>query len=123
MCVFLGNGASGIIMAILAVLGLYPKATAAGDKDSLDEAWVEGSSVPDEFHVSRPVQHWRHGYGFAFDVNRNEKKPFLVCFASGFAKRYALQPDCPERARPVTCAASGCMAYRSGCRISQVHCE
>ena len=123
MCIFLGNAASGVVMAVLAVSGVYPKAEAAGDEDSLDDAWVEGSAVPDEFHVSRPIKHWRHGYGFAFDVNRDEKKPFLVCFASGFAKRYALQPDFPERARSVTCAASGCMAYRSDCRISQVHCE
>ena len=95
MCIFLGNAASGVVMAILAVSGVYPKAEAAGDEDSLDDAWVEGSAVPDEFHVSRPMQHWRHGYGFAFDINRTEKKPFLVCFASGFAKRYALQPDLP----------------------------
>jgi hypothetical protein len=96
MCIFLGNAATGVVAAILAVLGLYPKATAAGDEDSLDEAWVEGSSVPDEFHVSRPVQHWRHGYGFAFGVNHSEKEPFLVCFASGFAKRCALLPHLPE---------------------------
>jgi hypothetical protein len=38
------------------------------------------------------MKHWRHGYGFAFDVNHSEKKPYLVCFASGSAKRCAL-PD------------------------------
>ena len=90
MCLFLGNGASGVVVAILQVVGVYSKANAAGDEDSLDEAWVEGSGVPDAFHVSRPMKHWRHGYGFAFDVNHSEKKPYLVCFASGSAKRYAL---------------------------------
>ena len=92
MCIFLGNGASGVAVAILQVVRVDPKANAAGDEDSLDEAWVEGSGVPDAFHVSRPMKHWRHGYGFAFDVNHSEKKPYLVCFASGSAKRYAL-PD------------------------------
>jgi hypothetical protein len=112
MCIFLGNAATGVVAAILAVLGLYPKATAAGDEDSLDEAWVEGNSISDEFHVSRPVQHWRHGYGFAFDVNHNEKKPFLVCFASGFAKRCALQPHLPEANSFAYLRTSGLMAYR-----------
>ena len=92
MCIFLGNGASGVAVAILQVVRGDPKANAAGDEDSLDEAWVEGSGVPDAFHVSRPMKHWRHGYGFAFDVNHSEKKPYLVCFASGSAKRCAL-PD------------------------------
>ena len=92
MCLFLGNGASGVVVAILQVVGVYSKANAAGDEDSLDEAWVEGSGVPDAFHVSRPMKHWRRGYGFAFDVNHSEKKPYLVCFASGSAKRCAL-PD------------------------------
>ena len=96
ICIFFANAASGVVMAILAVSGVYPKAKAAGDEDSLDDAWVEGSAVPDEFHVSRPIKHWRHGYGFAFDVNRDEKRPFLVCFASGFAKRCALLPHLPE---------------------------
>ena len=98
MCIFLGNAASGVVTAVLAVSGVYPKAEASGDEDSLDDAWVEGSAVSDEFHVSRPMKHWRHGYGFAFDVNRDEKKPFLVCFASGFAKRYAAaaRPACRE---------------------------
>jgi hypothetical protein len=92
MCLFLGNGASGVAVAILQVVRGDPKANAAGDEDSLDEAWVEGSGVPDAFHVSRPMKHWRHGYGFAFDVNHSEKKPYLVCFASGSAKRCAV-PD------------------------------
>ena len=92
MCIFLGNGASGVAVAILEVVGVYRKTNAAGDEDSLDEAWVEGSGVPDAFHVSRPMKHWRHGYCFAFDVNHSEKKPYLVCFASGSAKRCAL-PD------------------------------
>jgi hypothetical protein len=95
MWIFLGNAASGVVTTILEVTKVYPKAEAAGDEDSLDDAWVEGSAVPDEFHVSRPMKHWRHGYGFAFDVNRDEKRPFLVCFASGFAKRYALQRNLP----------------------------
>ena len=90
MCLFLGNGASGVVVAILQVVGVYSKANAAGDEDSLDEAWIEGSGVPDAFHVSRPMKHWRRGYGFAFDVNHSEKKPYLVCFASGSAKRCAL---------------------------------
>ena len=92
MCLFLGNGASGVVVAILQVVGVYSKANAAGDEDSLDEAWIEGSGVPDAFNVSRPMKHWRRGYGFAFDVNHSEKKPYLVCFASGSAKRCAL-PD------------------------------
>ena len=92
MCLFLGHGASGVAVAILQVVGVYSKTNAAGDEDSLDEAWIEGSGVPDAFHVSRPMKHWRHGYGFAFDVNHSEKKPYLVCFASGSAKRCAL-PD------------------------------
>ena len=90
MCLFLGNGASGVVVAILQVVGVYSKTNAAGDEDSLDEAWIEGSGVPDAFHVSRPMKHWRRGYGFAFDVNHSEKKPYLVCFASGSAKRCAL---------------------------------
>ncbi len=90
MCLFLGHGASGVAVAILQVVGVYSKTDAAGDEDSLDEAWIEGSGVPDAFNVSRPMKHWRHGYGFAFDVNHSEKKPYLVCFASGSAKRCAL---------------------------------
>ena len=113
MCIFLGNAASGVVTAVLAVSGVFPKAEASGDEDSLDDAWVEGSAVPDEFHVSRPIKHWRHGYGFAFDVNRDEKKPFLVCFASGFAKRYALvaRPAFLQRARSVACVTCGRMAW------------
>ena len=116
--IFLANAASGVVMAILAVSGVYPKAEAAGDEDSLDDAWVEGSAVPDEFHVSRPMKHWRHGYGFAFDVNRDDKRPFLVCFASGFAKRYALQPDLLQRARSITCVTCGRMACAFVCRTA-----
>ena len=90
MCIFLGHGASGVAVAVLHAVGVYRRASAAGNEDSLDEAWVEGNGVPDAFHVSRSMKHWRHGYGFAFDVNHSEKKPYLVCFASGSAKRCAL---------------------------------
>ena len=124
MCLFLGNGASGVVVAILQVVGVYSKANAAGDEDSLDEAWIEGSGVPDAFNVSRPMKHWRRGYGFAFDVNRTEKKPFLVCFASGFAKRYALQPDLPVESsfRKLLDIRSHGLCF---CRVAglQVQCE
>jgi hypothetical protein len=105
MCIFLGNGASGVAFAVLHVVGVYPKANAAGNEDSLDDTWVEGSGIPDAFHVSRSMKHWRHGYGFAFDVNHSKKKPYLVCFASGLAKRCAL-PDL-QRTRSIASIACG----------------
>jgi hypothetical protein len=87
MCGFLANSASGIVLAILKELGVYPKAAQAhGQEDYGDEAWIEGSSVPDEFRTSRPVKDWRHGHGFAIAVEEENQNPYLVCFASGLAK-------------------------------------
>ena len=91
MCVFLANGASGVVFAILASLGIYPKvAPANGRRDAVDEAWVEGSGVLDAFRASRPVKHWHHGYGFAIAVDTEKEKPYLVCFANGLAEWYVL---------------------------------
>ena len=78
-------------MAILEDLGIYPKAAKAHGNEDADEAWVEGESVPDEFRASRPVKHWRHGYGFAIMVEHEQPKPYVVCFESGLTKWYGLQ--------------------------------
>ena len=91
MCFFLANAALGVVMAILEDLGIYPKAAKAHGNEDADEAWVEGESVPDEFRASRPVRHWRHGYGFAIMVEHEQPKPYVVCFESGLTKWYGLQ--------------------------------
>ena len=100
MCVFLVHAASGVVLAILDVLGIYPKAAQAnGETESEQEAWAEGSDVLAEFQATRPVRHWQNGYGFAIAVDAAQEKPYLVCFASGLAERYVLQPGVPWHPR------------------------
>jgi hypothetical protein len=91
MCVFLVHAASGVVLAILDVSGIYPKAAqATGETESEQEAWAEGSDVLAEFQATRPVRHWQNGYGFAIAVDAVQEKPYLVCFTSGLAERYVL---------------------------------
>ena len=101
MCAFLAHAASGVVFAILDVFKVYNKvAQANGEEEAFgkasvagkDDAWIEGSGVPDAFQPSRRMEHWRHGHGFAIAVDFEKERPYLVCFASGSAKRCAL-PD------------------------------
>ena len=103
MCAFLANAASGVAFAILD--DLKPTAAQAnGEEESggeasipgKDNAWIEGSGVPDVFLPSRRTKHWRHGYGFAIAADAEKEKPYLVCFASGLARWCVLQPNIPH---------------------------
>ncbi len=99
MCIFLAHAASGVVFAILE--DLKPKAAQAdgeeesGGKASVagkDDAWIEGSGVPDAFLPSRRTKHWRQGYGFAIAVDTGKEKQYLVCFASGLARWCVYSP-------------------------------
>ncbi len=94
MCAFVAHAASGVVFAILE--DLKPKTARddgqekSGGETSVagkDDAWIEGSGVPDAFQPSRRMEHWRHGHGFAIAVDNEKEKPYLVCFASGLAHR------------------------------------
>ena len=95
MCFFLAHKASGVVFAILETFGRRPDAARAnGRDDSADEAWVEGRLVLNAFEPSRPVQHSREGHGIAIAVvdNQNDISSYLICFKSGLAKWFVLQP-------------------------------
>ena len=107
MCIFLAHAASGVVLAILD--DCKPKAAQAdGEEESAgeaslagkDDAWIEGSGVPDAFLPSRRTKHWRHGYGFAIAVDTEKEKPYLVCFASGLARWCVLQRNIPAYPHP-----------------------
>jgi hypothetical protein len=93
MCAFLAHAASGVVLAILNDFK-SKAAQADGEEESggkasvagRDDAWIEGSGVPDAFLPSRRTKHWRHGHGFAIAVDTEKEKPYLVCFASGLAQ-------------------------------------
>ena len=93
MCIFLAHAASGVVLAILH--DCNPKAAQAdGQEESgveasvagRDDAWIEGSGVPDAFLPSRRMKHWRHGHGYAITVDTEKEKPYLVCFESGLTQ-------------------------------------
>ncbi len=97
MCAFLAHAASGVAFAILD--DLKPKA-ANGEEEygggasvaGKDDAWIEGSGVPDALLPSRRTKHWRHGHGFAIAVDTEKEKSYLVCFASGLAQWCVYSP-------------------------------
>jgi hypothetical protein len=126
MCAFLAHAASGVVFAILDVFKVYNKvAQANGEEEAFgkasvagkDDAWIEGSGVPDAFQPSRRMEHWRHGHGFAIAVDFEKERPYLVCFASGSAKRYAL----PDLLRAIAWGRK--WSWFVVGRTSQVHCE
>ena len=99
MCAFVAHAASGVVFAILE--DLKPKTARddgqekSGGETSVagkDDAWIEGSGVPDAFLPSRRTKHWRHGHGFAIAVDTEKEKPYLVCFASGLAQWCVYSP-------------------------------